>query len=64
MSKPMVAVLTEQGMVFYHVPDDMMRYLDLNSVKRNHPELQEYIEQNSFLLQREFFQMDEKLHNP
>ena len=64
MSKPMVAVLAEQGTVFYHVPDDMMRYLDLNSVKRHHPELQEYIEQNSFLLQREFFQMDEKLHNP
>ena len=64
MSKPMITVLTEQGTAFYHVPDDMMRYLDLTSVKRNHPELQEYIEQNSFLLQREFFQKDEKLHNP
>lgn len=62
MSKPMITVLTEQGTVFYHVADDIMWYLDLNSVKRNHPELQEYIEQNSFRLQREFFQTNEKFH--
>lgn len=34
MGKPIIAVSAEQGTVFYHVAGDIMRHLDLGSVKR------------------------------
>lgn len=61
MNGSMIIVSQDKDMVFYHVRNDMMRYLDLTSIKRNYPELQEYIRLNYFSLQREFFRIKENL---
>lgn len=59
MSKPMITVSKDKGIIFYHVMDDTIQYLDLTGIKRNHPELQEHISSNCFELQREFLQAKE-----
>lgn len=48
MNESVIAVSKDKDIIFYHVINDMTRYLDLTSVKRKHPELQEYIRRNYF----------------
>lgn len=49
-----ITIFSDEKDIYYHVADDIFRYLDLESIEHSHPELKDYIHNRRFILQRDF----------
>jgi hypothetical protein len=57
-----IIVSVERDYVYFHVFRDIRKYFDLEALLLYHEELTHFVEENRYLLQKQFFQKKELLN--
>lgn len=63
MTNKKIVLAVAENQCFLHVLGDNIRYYDITSLNRAHPELSSYIAINKYELEREMLKQNEVLSN-